>query len=178
MFSSIQRQSRLFQVIWIERLNYTRLVAVAYNRAIISILPRIICGKSQKKNFSQSDRSADWIMNLGPLEKKSGNIKFCENYWKHTAWKWQYIIRGYFKREGNVILCSTLQQFFIFPPVEIKQNNNRTSGVCSTFTEQFCGNHTEICWHGPIYWSLQFNTQTTVVLLIDPSLVKNVSLRG
>jgi len=89
MFSFIQWPSSVFQVIWIERLNCTRFVTVAYNRAIISLLPRIICGKSQKISLRVTGLT-NRIMNPGPPEKKYGNIMFCENYWKHTTCKWLF----------------------------------------------------------------------------------------
>lgn len=77
----------------------------------------------------------------GASRKKSGNIMFCENYWKHTTCKWQYVVRGYFRSEGNVIPWNMWQQFFIFfPHWKLSRMITASSGVCSTFTQQFCGN--------------------------------------
>jgi len=116
------------------------------------------------ENFYQSDRSADRIMNPGPPEKKSGNIMFCENYWKHTTCKCHY--KGLFQKGRQ---CHTLQYvtaiFHFFPQWKLSRIITASSGVWFTFTEQFCGKaHWNLVTRANIYWSLQSDTQTAQVL--------------
>ena len=138
MFSFIQWPSSVLQVIWIERMNCTRFVAVAYNRATISVLPPIICGKSQKI-------SPEWPV-CGPNYESRASRK---EIWKYNV-LWELLETyhlqmavygtGLFQKGRQ---CHTLQYvtaiFHFSPKWKLSRIITASSGVCSTFTEQFCG---------------------------------------